>query len=74
MVHKACHRMTSILKERDTVEGPVLDWGGYASEAVHETAGVVPVDPGCGGVSNGDPLGVHSVLYDPMTVSTTALL
>ena len=30
------------------VEGLVFDWG-YASEPVHETAGVVPVDPGRGG-------------------------
>ena len=32
----------------DIVEGLVFD-RGYASESVHETAGVVPVDPGRGG-------------------------
>ncbi len=65
------------------VEDLVFDrWS--TAEPVHEPMVVVPVDPGCGGfldvgepvegtVANGEPVGVHSVLYNPMMVSARAL-
>jgi hypothetical protein len=66
------------------VVGFVFGWRASA-EAVHESAGVVPVDLGRRGlldvtepgqrgpVRNGELSRTHSVLYRPMVVSASAL-